>query len=74
MKALTTYLDHKNRWAAIFGQAPVEATAENKHQIIDMIECDLSPENLTCDGELDYRTIMNKKRLYEDALEQALAL
>jgi hypothetical protein len=47
MKALQTYIDEKNRWRAVFGKAPLTLASA-----AETIDCDLSPENLTCDGEL----------------------
>jgi hypothetical protein len=53
MKALKTYLDRKNAYATIFGaKALTLDSATDRQKIADSIDCDLSPENLTCDGEL----------------------
>ena len=51
MKKLQRYLDRKNQWNAIFGGKPLVIGQDNQ-RIADMIDGDLSPENLTCDGEL----------------------
>lgn len=49
--SLKTYLQRKNAFREIFGQEPLTLP---KHAIIihGHLEADLSPENLTCDGEL----------------------
>jgi hypothetical protein len=53
MSALKTYLDRKNAYATIFGaKALTLDNATDRQKIADSIDCDLSPENLTCDGEL----------------------
>lgn len=53
MKALNAYIDQKNRWNAIFKGAQYEIkTAEGRQRVADSLDADLSPENLTCDGEL----------------------
>ena len=53
MTALKTYLDRKNNYASIFGGKALTLTNATDLQIIaDSIDSDLSPENLTCDGEL----------------------
>ena len=53
MSALKTYLDRKNAYATIFGaKALTLDSATDRQKIADSIDCDLSPENLTCDGEL----------------------
>lgn len=51
---LEQYVESKNRWRRIFGEPELTLLGANDRKIIaDMIECDLSPENLTCDGEAD---------------------
>ena len=51
MKNLQKYLDQKNQWNAIFGGRALVIGKDNQ-RIADMIDSELSPENLTCDGEL----------------------
>lgn len=51
---LEAYVDNKNKWRAMFGQEELSLLrGEDRRAIADMIEGDLSPENLTCDGEAD---------------------
>jgi len=50
MKNLKAYVDQKNRWDAIFGKAPL-VIGQHNQKIADSIDSELSPENLTCDGE-----------------------
>ena len=53
MSALTAYVDRKNAFAKIFGQKQLSLqNAEDRKRIAQSIDSDLSPENLTCDGEL----------------------
>ena len=53
MKSLQAFVDQKNRWNAIFNGAQYEIkTAAGRQSVADMIDAALSPENLTCDGEL----------------------
>jgi hypothetical protein len=53
MKALQAYIDQKNKWAALFNGAQMELkTAKGRQRVADSLDADLSPENLTCDGEL----------------------
>jgi hypothetical protein len=50
---LEQYVDGKNRWGALFGNKPLSLlNAKDRQKIADSIDGDLSPENLTCDGEL----------------------
>lgn len=61
MSALTDYVEQHNKWNAIFGKPALSlAIAADRQRIADMIDGDLSPENLTCDGELS-RTQVQKK-------------
>ena len=53
MKALQVYIDRKNQWSAIFKGRQYEiATAKGRQEVANAIDAELSPENLTCDGEL----------------------
>jgi hypothetical protein len=53
MSALTTYVDRKNSFAKIFGNKELSLqNATDRQSIANSIDSDLSPENLTCDGEL----------------------
>lgn len=50
---LEFYVDQKNRWARLFGNEQLSLlNAEDRQKIAESIDCDMSPENLTCDGEL----------------------
>ena len=69
MRNLTAYLDQKNRWNSIFGKPALQYPKDRKH-ILDMLECDLSPENLTCDGELRGTALMKKAKLLRAALAE----
>ena len=50
MKNLKAYVDQKNRWDMIFGK-PKLVIGQDNQKIADSIDSELSPENLTCDGE-----------------------
>ncbi len=53
MSALTQYVDRKNSFAKIFGNKELSLqNAVDRQRIADSIDADLSPEILTCDGEL----------------------
>jgi hypothetical protein len=61
MKALEDYVDGRNRIRALFKQSPLNlASAKDRQQLADDISCSLSPENLTCDGEIP-RSVVEKK-------------
>jgi hypothetical protein len=53
ISTLEQYVDGINRWGKLFGNAPLSLlNAKDRQSIADRIDSDLSPENLTCDGEL----------------------
>jgi len=53
MKALQAYIEQKNRWNAIFKGEQFEVkSASGRRRIAQSLDADLSPENLTCDGEV----------------------
>jgi len=68
MKALQTYVDNKNRWNAIFKGEQFElASAEGRKRVAQSLDADLSPENLTCDGELSRAEIAMRYQLLTQA-------
>ena len=75
MKDLNQYVAQKNKWNAIFmGDQYFLNSAIDRQAIAACIDFDLSPENLTCDGELPRARVITRKRLLEKAAEQLLAL
>jgi hypothetical protein len=73
MKNLETYLEQKNRWNAIFGQAamtfPLSQTDAN--DLMNSIASELSPENLHCDGEASI-THVRKKAKFLNTVQREL--
>lgn len=71
MKALQAYIDRKNRWNAIFKGEQFEIqTAQGRQRVADALDADLSPENLTCDGELPRSQIQAKHRALAQAAQE----
>ena len=61
MKALQAYIDQKNKWNKLFKGKQYEIqTAAGRQRLADCIDADLSPENLTCDGELPRNVVQAK--------------
>ena len=72
MKALKNFVDQKNRWNSFFkGTQYSLNTAKDRQALADMIDSALSPENLTCDGELS-RTEVNRR--YKELMTAAKQL
>lgn len=68
------YVENKNRWRLIFsGKSLSLLNAQDRQAIADSIDADLSPENLTCDGELRGSAVRDKAR-YLNRCAEELAL
>ena len=53
MKQLNEYVERENKWASLFkGQQLNLNVAADRQRLAEKIDAALSPENLTCDGEL----------------------
>ena len=53
MKYLLQFVKQRNQFNGMFGQKPLSLkVASDRQRIADIIDSSLSPENLTCDGEL----------------------
>lgn len=75
MKYLETYVDQQNRWSAIFGNKPLSLlNSADRQKIARMIDNDLSPENLSCDGELPPSKVRAKYRMLSGAAAELLEL
>ena len=75
MTALQTYIINKNRWNAIFKGEQFELeSAEGRKRVAQSLDADLSPENLTCDGELSRKEIEMRHRFLHKAAVQLAAL
>lgn len=75
MKALQAYVDQKNKWAALFKGAQMElTTARGRQRVADALDADLSPENLTCDGELPRSQVQARYKALRSAAIQLQAL
>ena len=72
MKALAKFIEQKNHWNSFFkGEQYEIQTAKGRQRVADMIDAALSPENLTCDGELP-RTEVNRR--YKELMTAAKQL
>lgn len=76
MKHLATYIERKNAMAAFFKEPLLnirnldQAAAQ---RLWEELESNLSPENLTCDGELDAATVRERRALYKGAQKDLAA-
>ena len=75
MSALTTYLDRKNAFATLFGGKELSLqTAADRKRIAESIDSDLSPENLTCDGELPRSLVQARYKELTNAARELIKL
>jgi hypothetical protein len=75
MKALQKFIDQKNQWNSIFNGPQYEIqTAAGRQKVADMIDSALSPENLTCDGELGRTEVNRRYRELTTAARQLIQL
>ena len=69
-ETINDYVTRRNQWNALFGEK-TELNVYKKADrctIAEMLQNELSPENLSCDGELSYAQIKTRKMYLEKAL------
>ena len=77
MKELKAYVDRKNAFSKCFNKNArgLDITSsQDRQRIADMLDSDLSPENLTCDGELPRATVIARHKQLTKVAKQLLAL
>ena len=61
ISTLEQYVEQMNSWGKLTGGKPLSLLNDaDRQRIAQRIDCELSPENLTCDGELS-RTEVNAR-------------
>ena len=75
MRELTEFVARENKWSALFGSPALSLdSGADRRAIARKIDACLSPENLTCDGELSRTEVDRKFRFLNKAAEQLLKL
>ena len=77
MSQLTTYIAHVNFRRQLFRQPmfdPQNLSAADVRHLLEQIEGELSPENLTCDGELRGHALKVKHRMLLGAQKELARL
>jgi len=75
MKALNTWIDQQNQWASIWKNAGYEVqTAAGRKRVAEAIDSALSPENLSCDGELPRSQVQARYRALTAAAKDLIKL
>ena len=77
MKALNALIKQENDWSSIFNGKFVAyevATAQGRERVAKMIDAKLSPENLSCDGELPRSQVQARYRALTSAAQDLVKL
>lgn len=75
MFAIEKYVEQKNQWRKIFGEKPLSLlNAKDRQAIADSLDCDLSPENLHCDGEISAAQARQKYNFLTRAASELQAI
>ena len=75
MRTLQAYVEAKNKWRAVFGKGPLSLdSATDRQRIAETIDAELSPENLTCDGELSHTQVQARYKQLITAAKQLVEL
>lgn len=72
MLHLKKYIDQKNVWRRFSGKPEMRIEEINLKEANDLfrsLAADLSPENLTCDGELRGRALQEKSAMLKGAVK-----
>jgi hypothetical protein len=73
MSALTDFVENENRYRLILKRPLLSlAIAADRQTIANEIDSALSPENLSCDGELSYAETNRRYRKLTTAAKQLL--
>ena len=77
MKALNALIKQENDWSSMFNGKFVAyevATAKGRERVAKMIDAKLSPENLSCDGELPRSQVQARYRALTAAAQDLVRL
>lgn len=75
IQTLEHYVEQKNSWNKIFGQAPLSLLNKIDRQVVaDSIDAALSPENLHCDGEISHAQAMQKYKYLTRCAQELLSI
>lgn len=68
---LNEYVEGLNKWRMIWNHLPLDPnSASDRQRIAESLEGELSPENLTCDGELPRSQVQARYRQLMQAAKE----
>lgn len=72
---IEAYVERKNAFSKLFGNKELSLlVAADRQRIADSIDADLSPENLTCDGELSRSQVQARHRFLTRAAQELASI
>jgi hypothetical protein len=72
---LEQYVERKNSWSRVFnGKQLSLLNAKDRQSIANSIDADMSPENLTCDGELPASQVRARSKFLTRCAEELLTI
>ncbi|MBM4179632.1 MAG: hypothetical protein FJ211_09935 [Ignavibacteria bacterium] len=75
IKTLEAFVKQENRWMAARGAQPYSLlSAKDRQEIAEIIDARLSPENLSCDGELSRAETNRRYRNLARCAEELLSI
>jgi hypothetical protein len=75
ISTIEQYVADKNRWSAIFkGPQLSLLNAKDRQKLAASLDADLSPENLTCDGEIRGAQLQAKARFLNRAAAELASI
>jgi len=75
ISTLEAFVERENNWERLFKQTPLSLlNAQDRQRIADKIDSQLSPENLSCDGELSRAQIHARYRELTRCAEELLSI
>ena len=74
-KNLNHYVDATNQWRKVWGDSQLSlSNAQDRQTLAELIDTELSPENLSCDGELPRSQVNAKYRALTKVAAELLRL
>ena len=75
ISTLEAFVEQENRWSAIFkGRQLSLLNAKDRQALAGLIDNRLSPENLSCDGEISRTEVNRRYRQLTRCAEQLLSI
>ena len=74
---LEAFVEQENKWSAMFNKnyKPLSLlNAADRQRIAEIIDCKLSPENLSCDGELPRAEVNRRYRNLTRCAQELLSI